>query len=83
MNPILGRINRRCSSLRAGIIDSLATRQGIKEQLGFATVAADRFQTRPGEKKLVAGAGLEIKAWVSTAIPVGGTWVTFHLKLRG
>lgn len=44
LNPILWQISRHCNSPRAGIIDSLSTGQGIKEQLDFATVAADRFQ---------------------------------------
>ena len=62
LNPILGQIS--CSSLRAVIIDPLATSQGVREQLGFATVVADRFQVRRREKKPVAGAGLETEAWV-------------------
>lgn len=48
LNPVLGPFSRHCNSLRAGIIDSLFTGQGVKEQLGFATVVADRFQKRPG-----------------------------------
>ena len=64
LNPTLGQISRRSSSLRAVIIDPLATSQGVREQLGFATVVADRFQVRRREKKPVAGAGLETEAWV-------------------
>lgn len=56
LNPILQQISRCCNSLRAGIIDSLAAGGGGKEQLGFATVVADRFQRRPGSKKPIAGA---------------------------
>ena len=59
LNPTLGQICRRCSSLREVIIDPLATSQGVREQLGFATVVADQFQMRHREEKPVAGAGLE------------------------
>lgn len=64
MNPTLEQICRRCSSLREVIIDPPATSQGVREQLGFATVVADQFQMRCREEKPVAGAGLETKAWV-------------------
>ena len=64
LNPTLEQICRRCSSLREVIIDPPATSQGVREQLGFATVVADQFQMRRREEKPVAGAGLETKAWV-------------------
>lgn len=79
MNPTLGQISRHCSLLRAVIIDPLATSQGVREQLGFATVVADQFQVWRREKP-VAGAGLETKAGCDAQ---GRNLGDIHLRLRG
>lgn len=80
MNPTLRQISRRCSSLRAVIIDPLATSQGVREQLGFATVVADQFQVRLRRRSLWPELGWRQRLGCDAQ---GRNLGDIHLRLRG